>query len=82
MKICSGDEVYDAKSYLVVPQCCEKHIPFNHANTAGKPRDNQSGTLYEAIIRFMNSNASALASRLIALTTEARLCHFNALWQA
>nr|OQO25050.1 hypothetical protein B0A51_07143 [Rachicladosporium sp. CCFEE 5018] len=40
---------YDAKGYLAVPQFCENHIHLDYANTAGVPRDNQSGTLFEAI---------------------------------
>ncbi|KAK6440538.1 hypothetical protein LTR95_003227 [Oleoguttula sp. CCFEE 5521] len=44
-----GNEIYDAKGYLAVPQFCENHIHLDYANTAGVPRDNQSGTLFEAI---------------------------------
>ncbi|KAK6440640.1 hypothetical protein LTR95_003147 [Oleoguttula sp. CCFEE 5521] len=44
----ADDEIYDAKGYLAVPQSCENDIHLDYANTAGVPRDNQSGTLFEA----------------------------------
>lgn len=44
-----GTDVYDAKGCLAIPQLCENHIHLDYANTAGQPRDNQSGTLFEAI---------------------------------
>lgn len=45
----SEEEVYDAKGRLVCPQFCENHIHLDYAYTAGIPRANQSGTLFEAI---------------------------------
>lgn len=42
-------ETYDAAGRLVSPQFVEAHIHLDYANTAGKPRDNTSGTLFEAI---------------------------------
>ena len=41
-------DVYDAEGRLAVPQFCENHIHLDYANTAGVPRENQSGTLPEA----------------------------------
>ncbi|ALC07006.1 Cytosine deaminase [Corynebacterium deserti GIMN1.010] len=40
---------YDADSRLVTPQFAEAHIHLDYANTAGVPRENNSGTLFEAI---------------------------------
>lgn len=42
-------EVYDAEGRYVAPQLVESHIHLDYANTAGVPRDNASGTLFEAI---------------------------------
>ncbi|MGP5498059.1 amidohydrolase family protein [Corynebacterium flavescens] len=42
-------EIYDAAGRLVSPQFVEAHIHLDYANTAGIPRDNESGTLFEAI---------------------------------
>ncbi|MGA9523868.1 MAG: hypothetical protein WBV82_20575, partial [Myxococcaceae bacterium] len=44
----SGRDVFDANGRLVSPQFAESHIHLDYANTAGKPRINQSGTLFEA----------------------------------
>ncbi|KAF2725129.1 creatinine deaminase [Polychaeton citri CBS 116435] len=43
------DGCFDANGCLVIPQFCENHIHLDYANTAGVPRDNKSGTLFEAI---------------------------------
>jgi cytosine deaminase len=40
---------YDAGGRLVVPQLCENHIHLDYAHTVGAPRQNESGTLFEAI---------------------------------
>lgn len=40
---------YDAAGRLVAPQFAEAHIHLDYANTAGIPRENSSGTLFEAI---------------------------------
>lgn len=40
---------YDAGGNLVAPQFVEAHIHLDYANTAGQPRVNESGTLFEAI---------------------------------
>ena len=40
---------YDAGGRLVIPQLCENHIHLDYAHTVGAPRQNQSGTLFEAI---------------------------------
>ncbi|KAK5154393.1 hypothetical protein LTS14_006528 [Recurvomyces mirabilis] len=45
----AGSNSYDAQGRLAIPQFCENHIHLDYANTAGTPRDNQSGTLFEAI---------------------------------
>lgn len=42
-------ENYDAEGRLVVPQLCENHIHLDYAHTMGAPRQNESGTLFEAI---------------------------------
>lgn len=40
---------YDAHGRLVIPQFVEAHIHLDYAHTAGTPRVNESGTLFEAI---------------------------------
>ena len=40
---------YDAAGRLVTPQFVEAHIHLDYANTEGVPRENESGTLFEAI---------------------------------
>lgn len=45
--LCEGD--YDAAGKLVCSPFVENHIHLDYANTAGVPRINQSGTLFEAI---------------------------------
>lgn len=45
----NGDDTYDARGRLVIPPFCENHIHLDYANTAGVPRDNESGTLFEGI---------------------------------
>lgn len=48
-------EIYDAAGRLVSPQFVEAHIHLDYANTAGIPRDNESGTL----LRQLRSGVSA-----------------------
>ena len=43
------DGAYDAGGRLLSPPYVEGHIHLDFANTAGKPRANTSGTLFEAI---------------------------------
>lgn len=45
----AGPDTYHAEGRLVVPQFVENHIHLDYANTAGVPRVNESGTLFEAI---------------------------------
>lgn len=45
----AADCSYDAEGCLAMPPFCENHIHLDYANTAGVPRDNRSGTLFEAI---------------------------------
>lgn len=40
---------FDAAGRLVIPQFVEAHVHLDYANTAGVPRINESGTLFEAI---------------------------------
>lgn len=40
---------FDAGGRLVIPPFVEAHIHLDYANTAGTPRNNESGTLFEAI---------------------------------
>ncbi len=42
-------EILDADSCLVLPPFCEPHIHLDTTQTAGEPRWNQSGTLFEGI---------------------------------
>lgn len=44
-----GERTYDAGGRLVTPQFAEAHIHLDYANTGGVPRENESGTLFEAI---------------------------------
>ncbi|QDZ43336.1 amidohydrolase family protein [Corynebacterium sp. sy039] len=45
----TDNDSYNAHGRIVAPQFVEAHIHLDYANTAGTPRDNQSGTLFEAI---------------------------------
>ncbi|MEN1758869.1 cytosine deaminase [Anoxynatronum sibiricum] len=42
-------EIVDARGALVVPAFVQPHVHLDSALTAGEPRENVSGTLYEAI---------------------------------
>ncbi|MGA9522485.1 MAG: amidohydrolase family protein, partial [Myxococcaceae bacterium] len=53
-------DVFDANGRLVSPQFAESHIHLDYANTAGKPRINQSGTLFEAIEIWADRKAAGL----------------------
>lgn len=44
-----NEEVIDAKGWLVVPPFVEPHIHLDTTLTAGEPRWNESGTLFEGI---------------------------------
>ncbi len=44
-----GVEIIDAKGYLVVPPFIEPHVHLDTTLTAGEPRWNESGTLFEGI---------------------------------
>lgn len=43
------NDVYDASGSMVIPPYCEPHIHLDVALTAGEPRWNNSGTLFEGI---------------------------------
>jgi cytosine/adenosine deaminase-related metal-dependent hydrolase len=42
-------ESYDAAGRLLVEPFVDTHVHLDYANTIGRPRDNRSGTLFEAI---------------------------------
>lgn len=44
-----AQEIIDAQGALVVPPLVQSHVHLDSALTAGEPRENRSGTLYEAI---------------------------------
>lgn len=46
---CNGEEVIDAAGKLVIPPYVEPHIHLDCVFTAGEPRWNESGTLFEGI---------------------------------
>lgn len=45
-----GPEDVDAGGRLVVPPFVENHIHLDYAETAGQPRQNENGTLFEGIL--------------------------------
>lgn len=45
-------EIIDAKGYLVVPPFIEPHVHLDTTLTAGEPKWNESGTLFEGIERW------------------------------
>lgn len=45
----AGGETFDAGGALVTGQFAENHIHLDYAYSAGTPRENKSGTLFEAI---------------------------------
>ena len=45
----AGEEVIDAGSKLVLPPFIEPHIHLDSCLTAGEPKWNESGTLFEGI---------------------------------
>lgn len=49
IEIEAGEEVIDAKGWLVVPPFVEPHVHLDTTLTAGEPRWNESGTLFEGI---------------------------------
>lgn len=53
----------DAKGRLVAPQFVESHIHLDYANTAGEPRYNQSGTLFEAIEIWRERKSAGLNNK-------------------
>jgi len=56
------EEVYAAGGRLVAPQFVENHIHLDYANTAGTPRANISGTLFEGIEIWAERKAAGLNS--------------------
>lgn len=55
-----GGDVVDAAGRLVVPQFVENHLHLDYANTAGRPRENASGTLFEGIEIWAERKAAGL----------------------
>ncbi len=58
-----GDDVVAAEGRLVVPQFVENHLHLDYAHTAGRPRDNESGTLFEGIEIWAERKAAGLNRR-------------------
>ncbi|WP_040158464.1 amidohydrolase family protein [Nigerium massiliense] len=54
---------FDAEGRLVCPQFLENHVHLDYANTAGVPRVNDSGTLFEAIEIWGERKAQGLQNR-------------------
>ena len=48
----NNDEIIDAKGFLVIPPFIEPHIHLDTTLTAGEPKWNESGTLFEGIERW------------------------------
>ncbi len=48
----SNEEIVDANGFLVVPPFIEPHIHLDTTLTAGEPKWNESGTLFEGIERW------------------------------
>ena len=48
----NNDEIIDAKGFLVIPPFIERHIHLDTTLTAGEPKWNESGTLFEGIERW------------------------------
>ncbi len=55
-----GGQVYPADGRLVTAQFVENHIHLDYANTAGQPRPNASGTLFEGIQIWAERKAAGL----------------------
>ena len=45
----SAADLFDAAGRLVVEPFVDAHVHLDYANTVGRPRPNESGTLFEAI---------------------------------
>ncbi len=48
----ANEEIIDAKGFLVIPPFIEPHIHLDTTLTAGEPKWNESGTLFEGIERW------------------------------
>jgi len=59
----AGREVVDAAGRLVTPPFVDNHIHLDYANTAGTPRHNLSGTLFEGIEIWAERKAAGLHRR-------------------
>ena len=51
-KLRNNDNLVDAKGFLVIPPFIEPHIHLDTTLTAGEPKWNESGTLFEGIERW------------------------------
>ena len=54
----NGDEIIDANGNLVVPPFIEPHVHLDTTLTAGEPKWNESGTLFEGIERWSERKQS------------------------
>jgi cytosine/adenosine deaminase-related metal-dependent hydrolase len=52
--------LYDASGRLLVEPFVDAHVHLDYANTVGRPRENQSGTLFEAIGIWADRKAQGL----------------------
>ena len=61
-------DVFDVAGRLVTPQFVDNHLHLDYANTAGSPRVNESGTLFEGIEIWAERKAAGLHRREDILT--------------
>ncbi len=52
LEVAQNDEVIDAKERLLMPPLVEPHIHLDYVLTAGEPKWNMTGTLFEGIERW------------------------------
>lgn len=62
--------VYDAEGGLALPAFVESHLHYDSALTAGQPRWNRSGTLFEGIRCNAERQAEATAEDYVARATQ------------
>ncbi|APF40803.1 amidohydrolase family protein [Neomicrococcus aestuarii] len=56
-------DVFDARGRMLVPQFVDAHLHLDYANTVGKPRLNESGTLFEAIDIWADHKAMGFVNK-------------------
>lgn len=64
-------ETIDAKGYFVTPPFVESHVHLDTVLTAGEPRWNESGTLFEGIERWTERKASLTEEDVARRATKA-----------